>query len=136
MKYNRYDTGGGEIWLVGENDSLNNIYVSSTPTNRGFGGTKMSFDLDDDTTVTLIGPNHSNSDALYNATGIDLKKKDNTHYIKFEIPEEYKRIRKLNTGLKDVRDIIAMSEIKNMENQDHNKLINFLNYLIETIDKL
>jgi hypothetical protein len=67
----------GTRWLY--NDDLPNagafIYVEGGPNSQGFGGSTIPFKLVDGTTLELKGPWHSNSDALFKSTGIDLRER-------------------------------------------------------------
>lgn len=64
-------------WLfrVDVPNSGDHIYATDPePTGgmRGFGGRELRFGLEDGTVLAAVGPWHSNSEALFAATGIDL----------------------------------------------------------------
>jgi len=89
-KYKKYIGKSGRVWLVSIQDNpADNIYVSAdTRENvkgyggfRGFGGATLTFELEDGTIETLQGPWHSNSDALFNDTGIDVRDKHVTFIV-------------------------------------------------------
>lgn len=78
----RYIGKSGKVWIVGDcDDAASHIYVQAdTRENvpgyngfRGFGGSTLRFRLVDNGIVELQGPWHSNSDALYQDTGVDLR---------------------------------------------------------------
>jgi hypothetical protein len=82
--YKRYEGTSGRTWIVGNcEEAGQHIYVSAdTKENapgyrgfRGFGGSTLSFNLEDGEIVQLQGPWHSNSEALYSDTGIDVRDK-------------------------------------------------------------
>ena len=75
------------LWLVGANTlaPADHIYVGyrEDTGSKGYGGRHMIFNLTDhNMAVTLQGPWHSNSDALYENTGIDLRDK---HYVQLVV---------------------------------------------------
>jgi hypothetical protein len=83
-KYNKYIGKSGNTWLVStEDDAASNVYVTNNPKNTsnskdsmaGFGGATLSFPLVDGTTFELHGGWHSNSDALFSDTGVDVRDK-------------------------------------------------------------
>jgi len=57
------------------------IHVSADPVEnkpgyigfRGYGGSTLKFNIDDGSVLELKGPWHSNADALYDDTGVDLR---------------------------------------------------------------
>lgn len=72
----------GKIWLYAVQDNpADNIYVSGGKNSDGFGGRSISFTLEDGTIEELSGPWHTNSDDLYNNTGIDLRDKHLTFVV-------------------------------------------------------
>lgn len=75
-KYYMYKDKSNRIWLVGdEPNAAEHIYVDGGKGSNGFGGRTMTFELVDGSTVNLIGPWHTNSSALLQAVGIDLRDK-------------------------------------------------------------
>ena len=77
----------GQTWLVAvQPNEGDNIYVSAgTAENRpgyrgfrGFGGQTLTFELESGEKIELQGPWHSNSTALYTATGYDVRDKHKT----------------------------------------------------------
>lgn len=64
-------------------NQADHIYYDINPNNypidkkcfQGFGGQTLSFKMLDGTIKDIKGPWHSNSDALYNRTGLDLRNK-------------------------------------------------------------
>ena len=69
----RYIGKGGRIWLVGVTEPSNNIYVDGCPGSQGFGGSTLTFKMVDGSEVQLKGPWHSNSEALFYETGVDVR---------------------------------------------------------------
>lgn len=81
----RYDAR--RLWLVAANvlAPADHIYVGyrEYTGSRGFGGRMMVFNLaDQGRAVTLQGPWHSNSDALYEHTGVDIR---HLHYVQLVV---------------------------------------------------
>jgi hypothetical protein len=81
-KYHKHIGKSGNTWLVADQEeAAENVYVTNNPKNttspkqrfEGFGGATLSFPLVDGTTFDLHGGWHSNADALYNDTGIDVR---------------------------------------------------------------
>ncbi len=80
----------GKIWIyqIGEGSS-NFIYVSPDRREnfpgfrgfRGFGGSTLSFTLEDGSVEKIQGPWHSNSEALYHDTGVDIRNRHLTYVI-------------------------------------------------------
>jgi hypothetical protein len=80
----------GRTWLYGICDApAAHIYVSAEGREnmpgyrgfRGFGGSTLKFELEDGNTISLQGPWHSNSNALFNDTGIDLNENTVTYVV-------------------------------------------------------
>ncbi len=74
----------GKTWFIAiQKNPADNIYVFNPNDKgkvmRGFGGRKMRFKLEDGTIEEVDAPWHSNSDALFDDTGIDVK---NMHLTK------------------------------------------------------
>lgn len=76
----------GNTWLVAvQENAAANVYVTNNPANttsrnqgfEGFGGSTLSFPLTDGTVFEAHGPWHTNSDALYEDTGVDVR---NRHF--------------------------------------------------------
>lgn len=64
----------GKIWLYAEQeDAASNIYIEGGPGSNGFGGSTLTFRLVEGGEIQLKGPWHSNSDALYRDTKVDLR---------------------------------------------------------------
>jgi hypothetical protein len=60
-----------EIWLYNTGD---NVYTQGGPNSDGFGGRSLKFTLSNGYDfIELKGPWHANSDALFKATGIDIR---------------------------------------------------------------
>lgn len=75
-RYKKIIGKSGRVWLYAiQDNSADNIYVSGGENSDGFGGRTLSFTLEDGTIEKLKGPWHSNSDALYGDTGVDLRDK-------------------------------------------------------------
>ncbi len=80
----------GRIWIYSKGKGAGSfIHVSADLKEnergyqgfRGYGGSTLQFPLEDGTMEELIGPWHSNCDALFNDTGIDLRKKHLTFVV-------------------------------------------------------
>ncbi len=83
LKY-RVHHDGERRWLVPDSEApADNIYVEdlNPDSSEGFGGATLSFGLVDGETLALKGPWHSNSEALFKATGIDIRDKHRTQGI-------------------------------------------------------
>lgn len=65
----------GRRWLYNDEivDAGDAIYVEGGPNSRGFGGSTLAFPLLAGGTLSLKGPWHSNSNALFADTGVDLR---------------------------------------------------------------
>jgi len=72
--YRKHIGRSGNIWLekVGK-FAADNIYVSGDPNSKGFGGSLLSFQLDDGSTIDLKGPWHSNANDMFKDTEVDLR---------------------------------------------------------------
>jgi len=88
--HTKYIGKSGRIWIVGLCPSAGDfIHVSPNPREnerrftgfRGYGGSTLKFTLQDGTIESLTGPWHSNSDALFQDTGIDFRDKHATYII-------------------------------------------------------
>lgn len=75
--YHVYVGKSGKRWLVPTNipNPADHIIVEGGPKSDGYGGATLTFKLDDGTTLDLTGPWHSNSNALLNDTGLDIRHK-------------------------------------------------------------
>jgi len=94
----------GRIWLVAEQGNpADNIYVSGGENSQGFGGRLITFQLNDEwppgTRIQLKGPWHSNSEALYQATGYDIR---NKHLTKGIISKSKEHMKNGSVVMKDV----------------------------------
>ena len=77
--YKEYFGKSGRIWLVAVQDNpADNIYVEGGPNSDGFGGATLTFKLEDGREVRLKGPWHSNSNALFEDTGMDIRNQHET----------------------------------------------------------
>ena len=66
----------GKIWLIAvQENAADNIYVEGGPDSKGFGGRSLVFELENGAEIELIGPWHSNSESLFNDTGLDIQDK-------------------------------------------------------------
>jgi hypothetical protein len=69
----------GKRWLVAhQENAADNIYVEGDKNSDGFAGRLITFTLVEGSEITLKGPWHSNSDAHFHDTGIDLRDKHRT----------------------------------------------------------
>jgi hypothetical protein len=84
QKYKKLIGKSGSIWLVGTNDPAHHVYVSDDGKDKyfkGFGGATLKFQLDDGSEILLKGPWMSNTDALYEDTGHDVRDKHITFVV-------------------------------------------------------
>ena len=79
--YRKVEDRSGNIWLwpVNSDSPAEQVHVHRPADTRseGYGGATLHFLLEDGTTYAAKGPWHSNADAMFMATGIDLR---NTHW--------------------------------------------------------
>ena len=88
-RYHKVLGKSGRYWFYPENEIAGNVYVTPNPEEnrpgykgfRGFGGREISFPLVDGTTDKIRGPWHSNSDALFSDTGVDLRDRHITFVV-------------------------------------------------------
>lgn len=74
--YHKYTGKSGKIWLVANQpNAADNVYVEGGKDSDGFAGRTLSFKLVDGCTLKLTGPWHSNADALFTDTGVDVRDK-------------------------------------------------------------
>jgi len=81
-RYQKVIGESGRTWLYAiQPNAGDNIYVSASPYEletdyngfRGFSGSTLKFVLKDDSILELKAPWHSNSESLFEDTGIDLR---------------------------------------------------------------
>jgi hypothetical protein len=81
-RYKMYKGKSGLIWLVADQkNAAENVYVTNNPENTsnkdsrwaGFGGASLRMPLVGGGEFILNGGWHSNSDALFNDTGVDVR---------------------------------------------------------------
>jgi len=81
-KYKKVIGKSGRVYLYAIQDNpADNIYVSGDKNSDGFGGRTLSFTLENGTIEELRGPWQTNSDDLYNNTGVDLRGKHLTFVV-------------------------------------------------------
>lgn len=84
-KYYRYVGKSGNTWLVADQENAaENVYVTDSPRNngkQGFGGATLRMPLIEGGEFALVGGWHSNSDALFADTGIDVRDKYRTFVL-------------------------------------------------------
>jgi hypothetical protein len=81
-KYHKYIGSNGRIWLVADQENAAaNVYVEGSIGSDGFGGATLTFPLVEGGEIELRGPWHSNSNALYEATGVDVRDKTYTFVV-------------------------------------------------------
>jgi len=71
---------GRITWIVPVSGNPNAIYVYDPLNEKGFEGAQVTFTLVDGRKVSFRGPWHSNPEALYERTGIDLRVKRTCPY--------------------------------------------------------
>jgi len=89
-KYRKYIGKSGNTWLVADQENAaENVYVTNNPQNttsssqgfEGFGVATLSMPLVDGTTFLLHGGWHSNADALFADTGVDVRNQTYTFVV-------------------------------------------------------
>lgn len=72
----------GKRWIVADRKNAGEyVYVEGGPNSDGFGGRTIKFDLTDGTSVSLKGPWHSNPEALFADTGVDVRDQFYTYCV-------------------------------------------------------
>ena len=73
-KYRLLFETGGRRWLVADQpEAADNIYADGGPGSQGMAGRTLRFALIDGTTVDFTGPWKTGADALFKATGFDVR---------------------------------------------------------------
>lgn len=90
-RYKKVEDKEGNIWLYAiQEAAAENVYFHNPRDTKseGFGGSTLSFALEDGSTYQAKGPWHSSADGLFKATGIDLR---NTHrtFVVLAMEREY-----------------------------------------------
>lgn len=81
-KYHKHTGNDGRIWLVADQPNAGaNVYVEGGANSDGFGGATLTFPLVDGGEVKLKGPWHTNANALYSATGVDVRDRHYTFVV-------------------------------------------------------
>jgi len=97
-EYNMHKDANGRIWMIPTQKAAgDNIYCGYDydTKSEGFGGQWLTFKVTgEDQTIRLQGPWHSNSNALFQATGINVR---NQHLTQVTISRG-----KINNVMKDV----------------------------------
>ena len=85
IKYTMTEEPNGLMWMVGANvpDQANYVYCGSPKYtgSEGFGGRWLTFELVDGKKIKLQGPWHSNADALFDHTGVDVRDRHYTFVV-------------------------------------------------------
>jgi len=79
-RYKKYVDKQGGVWLVSNQEAAaENVYFHNPKdlNSDGFAGRTLTFILEDDSEYKAKGPWHTNADALFAATGVDIR---NTHF--------------------------------------------------------
>lgn len=76
-KFHMVKGKSGKRWLYSavDQDVASFVYVEGGPGSKGFGGRELRFELVEGGEVLLTGPWHSNADAMFHDTGIDVRDK-------------------------------------------------------------
>jgi hypothetical protein len=83
-RYKRYEDKEGCVWLVAiQEDAACNIYWHNPrdKDSQGFAGRTLHFPLEDGSVYEAKGPWHTNSDAFFQKTGIDIRDKHRTFVV-------------------------------------------------------
>lgn len=95
-RYHKYIGKSGKIWLVADQeDAAANVYVEGGPNSDGFAGRTLTFPLVDGSEIKLKGPWHTNSDSLFQDTGVDVRNRVYTFVVigrRVEYGEHYETI--------------------------------------------
>lgn len=92
-------------WFYPANSDEPGAYIyhdPRDPKSQGFAGSTLTFELEDGTKVPVKGPWHSNSDALFQHTGIDLRAKHKTWGLVARVRDYIKSNNLSNYCFKDV----------------------------------
>jgi small nuclear ribonucleoprotein (snRNP)-like protein len=103
-KYRKIETKRNVWYITDEPCAGDSIYVSIKNEDpkayfKGFGGATLKFEMIDGTIDEVKGPWHSNSDALFQDTGVDLRESHITYGV-IAMGREYDD--KMNLVMKDV----------------------------------
>lgn len=76
-KFHMVKGKSGKRWLYSavDQDVASFVYVEGGPGSKGFGGRELRFELVEGGEVLLTGPWHSNADAMFQDTGVDVRDK-------------------------------------------------------------
>lgn len=81
-RYYKYLGKNGRTYLVADQpDAGANIYVEGGPNSDGFGGRTLTFPLVEGGEVKLKGPWHTNSEDLFQQTGVDVRDRHYTFVV-------------------------------------------------------
>ena len=100
-KYYPFIMEDGAIWLIAHQPNMadNVYYCNFDPKSQGFAGRTLHFELVDGDSIDLPAPWHSNADALFYDTGIDIRDTSLTYTI---IAKQRSHDEHYNTIYKDV----------------------------------
>jgi len=132
LRYEKHEDISGNIWLVAKQPNAgDNVYVYCRTNQEGFSGRTLAFELDTGEKLFLKGPWHTNSDALFVATGVDVRDKHLTFgCVAFE-----------RIGIETMRDIIYIDSaptigpfdrIKRMAQKIANEIDETVQYYVES----
>lgn len=79
--YQKVVDRNGHVWLIANQPNrADNVYHHDPrdKNSRGFAGRTLSFAIDDGTVYEAMGPWHTNSQALFEATGVDVRETHST----------------------------------------------------------
>lgn len=81
-EYYKFVGKSGRIWLVAEvSYAGEHVYVSGDENSQGFGGRTLRFNLVNGEGLDLKGPWHSNPEALFQDTGVDVRGRHRTFCV-------------------------------------------------------
>lgn len=104
--YRKVGGKSGNTWLVPTLGDPSKIHLDRhDPKSKGYGGSTLTFRLDNGEEYSVKGPWNSNSDSLYHDTGIDLRNNHKSRGIvalKREVPEDRSRYSSMDYIYKDV----------------------------------
>lgn len=102
--YQKLEDKSGRVWLVAnQEDAASNVYVHNPKdhNSQGFAGRTLTFQLEDGSSYSAKGPWHTNADALFAATGLDIRDR---HRTQVAVGHRYGK------GMLTLADVIYLEE--------------------------
>lgn len=105
-KYRRIEGSRGCVWLVAiQPNAGDNVYFHDPKDTKsdGFAGRTLQFPLEDGTVYSAKGPWHTNCDALFKDTGVDIRNQHQT-FVVLAKERDYKNMRSI------MKDVVYMDD--------------------------